>query len=140
MERFQGGGAGIRIDRLLPLHCGQEIDGELLNQPGNFQGIDPEILLAGFTENLRPGKGKAPGDGEDIGQVFRLPPTQGTELVRKDIPPVVDAGIKMRLLKIAIVKRHIMSQFKSLHAPSLGRFLGSLSIDQPKFSAAATLP
>jgi hypothetical protein len=33
-----------------------------------------------------------------------------------------------------------MSQFNSLSAPSLGRFLVSLPIDQPKFSAAATLP
>jgi hypothetical protein len=32
-----------------------------------------------------------------------------------------------------------MSQFKSSHAPPLGRFLVSFSIDQPKFSAAATL-
>jgi hypothetical protein len=42
--------------------------------------------------------------------------------------------------KRTISELYSMSRFKSLGAPSLGRFLGSSSIDQPKFSAAATLP
>lgn len=33
-----------------------------------------------------------------------------------------------------------LSRFKSLSSPSLGHFLGSLSIDQPKMFLAVTLP
>ena len=49
-----------------------------------------------------------------------------------------DISLFSSLERNRAIKR--MSQFKSLHAPSLGRFLVSLSLDQPKFSAAATLP
>ena len=46
----------------------------------------------------------------------------------------------MELLVASMQKESSMSQFKTLAAPSLGRFRGSISIDQPKLSASATLP
>ena len=110
MHRFQVVGEDARIARLRPFHGLQQLHGKLLDHSGNFEGFDPEILLSGFAENIRPGKGKAPGDGEDIGHVLRFPPAQGTQFVRQDVPPVVDAGIKRRFLKIAIMKRHIIDE------------------------------
>ena len=81
MHRFQVGGEDARIVRLHPFHGLQQLHGKLLDHSGNFEGFDPEILLSGFAENIRPGKGKTPGDGEDIGYVLRFPPAQGAELV-----------------------------------------------------------
>jgi len=95
---------------LLPLQRGQQIDGKLLDRSGDFQGLDPEILLPGLAEDLLPEKRKALGYQKDVGHILGFPPAQGAELVRKDVPPVVDAGIKSRLLKIAVAKRHMTSR------------------------------
>ena len=83
-----------------------------MNYFGKFQRFDPEILLPGFAENLRPGKRKTFCHEEDVGHVLGFAPAQGAQLVGQDIPPVVDAGKNGRFLKIAVVKRHVVDEIE----------------------------
>jgi len=110
MERFQGHGANIQINRLHPFNRFQQIDWEFLNYFGKFQRFDPEILLPGFAENLRPGKRKTFCREENVGHVLGFAPAQGAQLIGQDIPPVIDAGVKRHFPKISVVKRHIVDE------------------------------
>ena len=110
MERFQGRGATIQINRLHPFNLFQQIDREIVNYFGKFQRFDPEILLPGFAENLRPGKRKTFCREENVGHVLGLAPAQGAQLVGQDIPPVIDAREKRPCPKISVVKRHVVDE------------------------------
>ena len=110
MERFQGHGANIQINRFHPSNRFQQIDWEFLNYFGKFQRFDPEILLPGFAENLRPGKRKTFCREENVGHVLGFAPAQGAQLIGQDIPPVIDARVKRRFPKISVVKRHIVDE------------------------------
>jgi hypothetical protein len=110
MECFQGCSASARINRFHPLYRPQQIDWKFVNDSGNFQGFDPEILLPGFGEDLRPGKRKTFCHEENVGHVLGFAPAEGAQFVGQDIPPVVDAGKERPFLKIAVVKRHVVDE------------------------------
>src|SRR3989339_1337 len=103
MKLLQGTGEYFHIELLDPFYVFQKLGRKFMNYSRYLNGIYPEVLLAGLAENLGPGKCKAPGDEENVSHVLRLPPGEGAEFVRQNIPPVIYPWIKRCLLKLAVV-------------------------------------